>query len=117
MNITSIRKFFIIVLSGYFGALVLVIAGAAISGKLTRDHIGIALLFIGSAIFILGFLFMGTTNRGDGMAKSPRIGNDAYFREWRKHERPVELVTWAIILAAALIAGTGYVLLHFINLG
>ncbi len=116
-SFASIRNFVIIVLSVYFGTSALIIVGAAVSGKLAQDSIGIALLYIGIAIFILGFLFMGATNREDGATRSLHMRSDAHFREWRKQERPVELVTWAIILAAALLAGTGYILLYLANSG
>ena len=116
-SFASIRKFAIIVLGVYFGILALIIVGAAVSGKLARDSVGSALLYIGIAIFILGFLFMGATSRGDGATRSLHMQSDAHFREWRKQERPVELVTWAIILAAALMAGTGYILLYLVNSG
>ena len=114
-SFASIRKFTIIVLSVYFGALTLITIGAAVTGKLAFDRVGITLLYIGIAIFILGFLSMGATNRADGSTRSLRMRSDAHFREWRKQERPVELVIWAIIFSAALLAGTGYILLYFVN--
>jgi len=114
-SFTSIRKFTIIVLSVYFGVLALIIIGAAVSGKLAYDRVGIALLYIGITIFILGFLSMGATNRADGSTRSLHMRSDAHFRERRKQERPVELVIWAIIFSAALLAGTGYILLYFVN--
>ena len=116
-SFTTTRKFTVIVLSVYFGTLALIIVGAAGSGKLAWGSVGSALLYIGVAIFILGFLFMGATNKGDGGSRSIRTRSDAQFTEWRKQERPVELVTWAIILAAVLMAGTGYILLYFVNSG
>jgi hypothetical protein len=116
-SFVSIRKFVIIVFGIYFGTLAIIIVGAAASAKLVRGSVGSALLYIGIAIFILGFLFMGATNRGDGATRSLHMRSDAHFKEWRKQERPFELVTWAIILAAALIAGTGYVLLYLVNSG
>jgi hypothetical protein len=95
-SFTSIRKFAIIVLGVYFGILALIIVGAVASGKMARDSVGSALLSIGIAIFILGFLFMGATNRGDGIPKSVRMRNNAQYKEWHKQERPVEFATWAI---------------------
>lgn len=116
-SISSVRKFVIIFLGTYFGILTLIIVATAASGELTRDNVGVAMLFIGIAVFILAFLFMGAKNRGDGITRSPHMRSDTHFKEWRKQERPLELVIWAIILAAALLAGTGYTLLHLINFG
>ena len=115
--ISSVHKFIIIFFGTYFGILALIIATTAMSGDLTRDNVGIALLFIGSAVFILPFLFMGAKNRGDGATKSPHMQSDLHFKEWRKQERPLENVLWAIILAGALLVGTGYAILHLINFG
>jgi len=117
MPISSVRKFAVIFFSTYFGVLALIIATTAGAGELTRDNVGIALLFIGSAVFVLPFLFMGAANRGDGSTRSPHIRSDTHFKEWRKQERPLESVIWAIILAGALLAGTGYALLYLINFG
>jgi hypothetical protein len=116
-SFVSIRKFAIIVLCIYFGTLALIIVGAAVSGQLVRESIGSALLFIGIAIFILGFFFMGAPNWGDGATRSLHMRSDAHFKEWRKQERPMELITWAIILAGALMAATGYILLYLVHTG
>ena len=111
----SIRKFIVILLGVYFGSLTIVIVSLAISAKLALDSVGNILLYLGMAIIIFGFLFMGATNRGDGGSRSLRMRSDAEFTAWRKQERPIEFVTWAIILAATLMAITGYILLYFVH--
>ena len=113
----TLRKFAIIVLGVYFGILALILVGSALPDKLAWESVGSLLLYIGVGIFILVFLFMGAINRGDGASKSSRMGSDAKFKEWRKQERPIELVTWAIILAAAMMAVTGYMLLYLLDFG
>jgi hypothetical protein len=119
MNISlpTLRKFVVIVLGVYFGILTLILVGSALSGELAWESIGSLLLYIGMGIFILAFLVMGATNRGDGASKSLRMRSDAEFKAWRKQERPIELVTWAIILAAAMMATTGYMLLYLLDFG
>lgn len=116
-SLPTLRKFALIVLGVYSGSLTLIIVGSVLSGKLEWDNVGSLLLYVGVGIFILMFLFMGATNSRDGAPRSPHIRSDVQFREWRKQERPVELVTWAIILAAALMAITGYILLYLVNSG
>ena len=114
---TIIRKFTVIVLGVYFGTLVLIIGVSTLSDTLTLGSVGNALFYVGIAIFIFGFFIMGSTNRGDDATRSLHMRSDTQFKEWRKRERPIELIVWAIILAAALIAVTGYILLYLVNSG
>jgi hypothetical protein len=112
---TTTRKFTLIVLSVYFGTLALIILSSALSGKFDVDGVGNALLYVGVAIFILGFLSRGATLRGIGGPRSIHSRSDKEFMEWRKQQRPVELITSAVILAATLLALTGYFLLRLIS--
>jgi len=117
---TTIRKFTAIVLGVYFCTLILIIGVSALSGTLALSSVGNALFYVGIAIFIFGFLFMGSTSAGDkwsGASKSLHMQSDAHFKEWRKRERPIELIAWATIFAAALITVTGYLSLYVANSG
>jgi biotin transporter BioY len=111
----SIRKFAVIAAGVYFGVLAFLVVGAAFSGELAGDSVGLGLLFTGLAIFIIGFIFIAAQDRGAGISQHRHRDED--FKQWWKQERPILLVTWAIIFAAALMMGTGYILLHLFNPG
>ena len=107
----AIREFIAIVLSVYLGAVVSGIGTSILSDGLSMDRVGNILFYIGVAVLIVGFLILGA--KGDkysGASKSPHMQSDAQFKEWRNRERPAEFNALALILAGALVIGTGYLL-------
>jgi hypothetical protein len=108
---STTRKFVFIILSAYFAVLTIVFGILILSGSLTAIGVWNGFIYTGAVILVIGFLLLGSKgDKWSGAAKSRHVQSDAHFKEWRTRERPIEAVAWALILAAALIMLTGYLL-------
>ncbi len=108
---STTRRFILIALSTYFAVLTIVFGVLILSSSVTAIDIWNGFIYIGAVILVIGFLLLGSKgDKWSGAAKSLHMQSDAHFKERRKQEKPIEAVAWALILAAALIILTGYLL-------
>lgn len=105
------RKFILIVLSVYFGILASIFGILVLSSSFTAVGVWNGLVYPGIVVFILGFLLIGSKGgKWSGAARASHMQSDVEFEEWRKREKPFELIAWALISAAILIMVTGFLL-------
>jgi hypothetical protein len=74
--------------------------------------VGTYFLFGGTIVAGVGFALLnkGSGDKWDGYNQSNYTRNDEYFKRVRTHEKPLERIAWAVILASILIAVSGYFL-------
>ncbi|MBK9924533.1 MAG: hypothetical protein IPP66_04500 [Anaerolineales bacterium] len=115
---TSIRRFILLVLGVYIFLVVLVISISALSNSLNIPQVGNRLLQVGLALFVISWLILGSSaDNAKDVFRSPQIRNDSLFKQRRKRQRPLEMALWAIIIATALVALTGFLSVYAVNLG
>ena len=110
---TSIRSFVLVVSGVYFFVVAAVIGISALSNAPTIPQIGNRLLQVGIAVFVISWFILGSTvDNAKDMIRSPQIRNDSFFKQRRQQQRLFEMTFWAVIIAAALVALTGFVAIY-----